>query len=292
MGFRPRNSSPPEAWHACYPSGVDVSSSALRCLSDRLRRRRKEPRYPVETPECGAAGLGSHSPISATDTRIPSSRADTASGPPPPIGTSPKPWTSWLPAPQLLRRRSGPWETLSARAEDSRPLPREDPSPGRTGRRHPQDLATPAQAPMLDHPHHQPGPSHPLPAPGQLRLRMEKAQCQRRPHRGRRVHHHHRGICGGPGLPERLRPGDRGRRGRHLVLRSRASPAPPAHTGTWSSKSTGPTGPNVAASANPTPSTPTPPPARPLSGRASSPPKTTPWPAYVPAQHAHPLHRA
>ncbi len=53
--------------------------------------------------------------------------------------------------------------------------PREDPSPGRAGRRHTQVLATPPQDPLLDQPRYRPRPSRPLPASGQLRLRMENA---------------------------------------------------------------------------------------------------------------------
>lgn len=40
MGFRPREPCPPAASHACLPSGVDVSSSALRFLAEQLRRHR------------------------------------------------------------------------------------------------------------------------------------------------------------------------------------------------------------------------------------------------------------
>ncbi|MGW7465331.1 transposase family protein [Streptomyces xantholiticus] len=41
MGFRPREPSPREASRACYPSGMDVSSSALRFLAQELRRHRR-----------------------------------------------------------------------------------------------------------------------------------------------------------------------------------------------------------------------------------------------------------
>jgi len=50
------------------------------------------------------------------------------------------------------------------------PVPREDPGPGRAGRRHPQVLAASPQAPLLDHPHHEPCSGCPHPASGQLRL--------------------------------------------------------------------------------------------------------------------------
>jgi hypothetical protein len=39
------------------------------------------------------------------------------------------------------------------------------------------NMAAPAQAPLLDHPHHQPRPSCPHPAPHPLKLRLEMAQC-------------------------------------------------------------------------------------------------------------------
>jgi hypothetical protein len=55
------------------------------------------------------------------------------------------------------------------------PVPREDPDPGRAGRRHPQVLAASPQAPLLDHPHHEPCSGCPHSASGQLRLKMEKA---------------------------------------------------------------------------------------------------------------------
>ncbi|MFD7923977.1 transposase family protein [Streptomyces sp. NPDC059740] len=41
MGFRPREPCPPEASHACLPSGVDVSSSSLRLLAEHLRVHRR-----------------------------------------------------------------------------------------------------------------------------------------------------------------------------------------------------------------------------------------------------------
>lgn len=40
MGFRPREPSLPEASRACLPVGLDVSSSALRFLTQQLRRHR------------------------------------------------------------------------------------------------------------------------------------------------------------------------------------------------------------------------------------------------------------
>jgi hypothetical protein len=70
----------------------------------------------------------------------------------------------------------GRWETLS-RSAGGEPVPREDPSPRRAGHGHPQDLAAPAQAPVLDHPHHQPRPGHPHPSSDQLRPMMEMAPC-------------------------------------------------------------------------------------------------------------------
>lgn len=54
--------------------------------------------------------------------------------------------------------------------------PREGPGTGRTSHRHPQVLAAPTQAPLLDDPNHQPCPSRPHPPSDQLRLRTEKAQ--------------------------------------------------------------------------------------------------------------------
>lgn len=65
-------------------------------------------------------------------------------------------WGRWETSPQAggrsisLTQRSGP---LVERA-----------------RRHPQVLAAPPQAVLLDHPHHKPRPGHPRPVAGQLRL--------------------------------------------------------------------------------------------------------------------------
>jgi hypothetical protein len=53
------------------------------------------------------------------------------------------------------------------------PVTREDPGPRRAGCRHPQVLAAPAQAPVLDHPHHGSRSGRPHPASGKLRVRME-----------------------------------------------------------------------------------------------------------------------
>jgi hypothetical protein len=55
------------------------------------------------------------------------------------------------------------------------PLPRQDPRPRRTGHGHPEDLATPAQAPVQHHPHHRTRPSRPHPPPQRLTLRLGKA---------------------------------------------------------------------------------------------------------------------
>src|SRR5690606_21018984 len=59
------------------------------------------------------------------------------------------------------------------------PVSGKNPSPGRAGRRHPQVLAAPPQTAVLDHPHHEPRPSRPDPAFGQLRPMMEKAHWDR-----------------------------------------------------------------------------------------------------------------
>ena len=69
----------------------------------------------------------------------------------------------------------GRWETLSAGQQAVNRSHAKIRSAHRTGHGHPQDLATPAQAPMLDHPHHPPRPSRPHPPPHLLKLKLEKA---------------------------------------------------------------------------------------------------------------------
>ncbi len=81
-------------------------------------------------------------------------------------------------------RRYGPHPVLGAvgdpvhRSAGGEPVPREDPRTRRAGHGHPQVLASPSQDPMLDHPDHQPHPSRPHPAFGQLRPMMEKPHCR------------------------------------------------------------------------------------------------------------------
>ncbi len=81
-------------------------------------------------------------------------------------------------------RRHGPHPVLGTvgdplrRPAGGEPVPCEDPSPRRTGRRHPQVLAASSQTAVLDHPGHQPRPGRPRPASGQLRVKMEKAQSR------------------------------------------------------------------------------------------------------------------
>lgn len=83
------------------------------------------------------------------------------------------------------RRRHGPCSLprpvgdALCRAAGRQSIPREDPGTRRASRRHPQVMATSSQAPLLDHPHHGPRPGRPLPASGQLSLRMENAPCIR-----------------------------------------------------------------------------------------------------------------
>lgn len=60
------------------------------------------------------------------------------------------------------------------RSAGRRSVPCESPGTGRTSHRYPQVLATPAQAPLLDDPDHEPRPSRPDPPSGQLRVRMER----------------------------------------------------------------------------------------------------------------------
>lgn len=50
------------------------------------------------------------------------------------------------------------------RSAGRQPRARENSRTRRTGHRHPQDLADPAQAALLHHPHHEPRPGHPQPA--------------------------------------------------------------------------------------------------------------------------------
>jgi len=63
-----------------------------------------------------------------------------------------------------------PMEQPLRRTACRQPVPYEGAGTGRTSHRHPQVLAAPAQAPLLDNPNHEPRPSHPHPPSVQLRL--------------------------------------------------------------------------------------------------------------------------
>ncbi len=73
----------------------------------------------------------------------------------------------------------GPLGDSARRPASRQPLTRENPRTRRTGHRHPQELATPAQAAMLHHPHHRPRPGRPHPPSSQLRRTMKKSHCPR-----------------------------------------------------------------------------------------------------------------
>jgi len=82
------------------------------------------------------------------------------------------------------RRRHGPsplprpMEQPFRWSAGRQPVLCEGPGTGRTSHCHPQVLAAPPQAPLLDDPDHEPRPSCPHPLSGQLRLRMEKDRCR------------------------------------------------------------------------------------------------------------------
>lgn len=71
-----------------------------------------------------------------------------------------------------------PVEDAVRRTAGREPVLGQDPSPGRASHGHPQNLATPPQAEVLNHPHHSPRPSHPHPPSGQLRRRMKRPHCR------------------------------------------------------------------------------------------------------------------
>jgi hypothetical protein len=196
MGFRPKSVSTRGFVCLSTPSGVDASSSALRFLSAKLRRHRRELGTRWRRLSTGqqalltlahlrnghpysqlAAGFGigtttayryvteavevldAHAPTLTQAIRTASAKALVLLD-----GTLLTRASARASMTISRCRGHGPAPLLEPLGDSFRgpaggqPVPREDTGPCRAGHRHPEVLAAPEQAPLLDHSAHQPGP--------------------------------------------------------------------------------------------------------------------------------------
>lgn len=86
-----------------YPSGLDLSTAALRLLRRKLAARRRLIGTRWRRLTCGRQALISLAHLRCGHT-FTSARLASASGWPPLTAMSPRPWTSWSPSPPLCNR--------------------------------------------------------------------------------------------------------------------------------------------------------------------------------------------